>query len=392
MFRSEDSLLELVGAIHLGAAGPDSDAWPRALNCLSDALGGAGAIVVDHLLPETIADLACVRVAPEVPDLIRGRLPGPANPLLRELPRLPARVLLAMDQVMDETDPVHVEVHATLGMVGVRHVTAAVLDRSHGRAITMSVLRSPAQGSLTSEHASLLRTVLPHLTTAALVRRRLAGLLAAAEAPRAVLHALDRGVILVDAASRTAHANPVAARILTRRDGLALDRGGALVAARPMDTGRLRRAIAAAALAGAGRGLESGGTLALARPSGRPYVVQILPLPPEQSLPGVPHLAFRPEAALLVSDPESTVAIPEQRLRQAYGLTRAEAALAVRLVAGMSLREAARELGVSDNTAKAQLKAVFVKLDVDRQASLVRRVLGDLGGVSDTMQLRNGHW
>ena len=159
-----------------------------------------------------------------------------------------------------------------------------------------------------------------------------------------------------------------------------------------MDTGRLRRAIAAAALAGAGRGLESGGTLALARPSGRPYVVQILPLPPEQSLPGVPHLAFRPEAALLVSDPESTVAIPEQRLRQAYGLTRAEAALAVRLVAGMSLREAARELGVSDNTAKAQLKAVFVKLDVDRQASLVRRVLGDLGGVSDTRQLRNGHW
>jgi hypothetical protein len=48
----------------------------------------------------------------------------------------------------------------------------------------------------------------------------------------------------------------------------------------------------------------------------------------------------------------------------------------------MTLREAADALRVSGNTAKTQLKAVFAKLDVDRQSALVRRVLADLGGVA----------
>jgi DNA-binding CsgD family transcriptional regulator len=94
---------------------------------------------------------------------------------------------------------------------------------------------------------------------------------------------------------------------------------------------------------------------------------------------------------LLVSDPEGKSVLPEERLRQAYGLTRAEAALTVRLVEGMSVREAARALGVTENTAKAQLKAVFAKLEVNRQSALVRRVLGDLGGVGAVTATLNGH-
>ena len=37
MLRNEDSLLDLVGSIHLAAADPDPAAWPGALERLCDA-------------------------------------------------------------------------------------------------------------------------------------------------------------------------------------------------------------------------------------------------------------------------------------------------------------------------------------------------------------------
>jgi DNA-binding CsgD family transcriptional regulator len=380
MLRHEDSLLDLVGAIHAAAADPDRSGWPRALGRLGDALSGSGVIVTDHVLPETIADLACAHVAPEVSDFIMGRLQGPANPLVSGLPFLPQRVVLAPDQLIGPDDYRRGDIYPLLQSVGLQHLLAAVLDRSDGRAIALSLGRPAARGPFKAQETALLGWVLPHLAGAVLVRRRLGDLLAAAEAPRSVLKLLDRGVILVDAASRMAYANPAAAKVLARRDGLAVDRGGALMGARPGDTGRLRRLIRLAAAAGSGNGLLAGGVVALPRPQGRPYVVQVLPLAPETDLESVPHFAFRPAVVLLVSDPDTRPVLAEHRLQQAYGLTRAEAVLTARLVEGLSLREAAEALGIGQNTAKSQLKAVFAKLEVTRQTALVRRILTDLGG------------
>lgn len=74
MVRNEDMILHLVGAIHAAAADPDPAAWPRALGRLGDALGGAGTVVADHVLPTTVVDLVSAQVAPEVPAFVLGRL------------------------------------------------------------------------------------------------------------------------------------------------------------------------------------------------------------------------------------------------------------------------------------------------------------------------------
>ncbi|MBB4614104.1 helix-turn-helix transcriptional regulator [Novosphingobium taihuense] len=75
---------------------------------------------------------------------------------------------------------------------------------------------------------------------------------------------------------------------------------------------------------------------------------------------------------------------PESRkdpalLRELLGLTMAEARLASVLAEGMSLVEAARALGIAHNTAKVQLRAVFAKTGVHRQAQLVA-LLASLAG------------
>ncbi len=68
-----------------------------------------------------------------------------------------------------------------------------------------------------------------------------------------------------------------------------------------------------------------------------------------------------------------------QALRDLLGLTLAEARLAAVLGEGLSLVEAARRLGIAHNTAKVQLRSVFAKTGVHRQAQLVA-LLASIGG------------
>jgi len=71
---------------------------------------------------------------------------------------------------------------------------------------------------------------------------------------------------------------------------------------------------------------------------------------------------------------------PIDRLRCHFGLTPAEARLAVHLVTGESLRSAAAKLSISYETARSQLKNIFNKTGTCRQAELVVVILTALPG------------
>ena len=64
-----------------------------------------------------------------------------------------------------------------------------------------------------------------------------------------------------------------------------------------------------------------------------------------------------------------------ETVRKLFDLTRKEAELAMCLTNGRSLREAAVDLGITLNTARAHLRSIFAKTGIDRQARLVRAIL-----------------
>lgn len=74
----------------------------------------------------------------------------------------------------------------------------------------------------------------------------------------------------------------------------------------------------------------------------------------------------------LLSRPEISN-VPE--VTQFFNLTAAESRLAAWLMAGGNLANYAREVGVSRNTARNQLQAIFQKVQVNRQAELVTVLL-----------------
>lgn len=80
------------------------------------------------------------------------------------------------------------------------------------------------------------------------------------------------------------------------------------------------------------------------------------------------------QAAIVLHDPEERSMPSHEALKACYGLTEAEARLAVSLAAGSDLSAAADELTISKVTARNQLAAAMRKMGVNRQAELVAMV------------------
>jgi DNA-binding CsgD family transcriptional regulator len=77
------------------------------------------------------------------------------------------------------------------------------------------------------------------------------------------------------------------------------------------------------------------------------------------------------QAILMIVDPDARSRPPEAVLRSCFGLTSAEAKLAKAMATGDMLETVSGELGISYETARNQLKAVFAKTSTHRQAELV---------------------
>lgn len=83
--------------------------------------------------------------------------------------------------------------------------------------------------------------------------------------------------------------------------------------------------------------------------------------------------------ALFLARPGEELVLAPDTIRELLGVTPAEARLCAVLAHGHSLVEAARQLGIAHNTAKAQLRSIFAKTQVHRQAQLMN-LLGALSG------------
>lgn len=87
----------------------------------------------------------------------------------------------------------------------------------------------------------------------------------------------------------------------------------------------------------------------------------------------VPVLAAtEPYIALYLSEQNADAELSTSEVVQLFGLTPAEARLAIALYAGDTINEYAEKQGIASGTARIQLKSIFSKLGINRQPELVR--------------------
>jgi DNA-binding CsgD family transcriptional regulator len=214
--------------------------------------------------------------------------------------------------------------------------------------------------------------LLPHIGRAASLRLKLAraapmpaGLTAAA------LNRLTIATLLIDDAGALVWANTPAERLLRQSDGLTYTARRDFAAATSEATKALHRLFHEAA-----RGV--GGTMRLDRPSGEPPLSLIAT--PYQS---ASQMSGGYSGALVfVSQPDAVQdAVLLDRLRSLYGLTHAEALVAIRIAHGAGLPVIARSSNLAPSTIRSHAKRVFAKLDVHSQPQLVR-IVSDLNLVA----------
>ena len=192
----------------------------------------------------------------------------------------------------------------------------------------------------------------------------------------AVAEALDRlecGIIIVDAKARILFASRSAETTLAGRCGLAVNDRAVTTRDRSAARG-LRRRIAGC---DAGTLGSAGGLVDIPREEGR-SPLQVLVAPVERA---ADHWDMgwlgnaQPVAILIINDREEQHRVDKQQLRRRFGLTGAEASVAIEIAKGDGTKAAAMRLGISPTTARSHLKQIFEKTGAVRQAGLVRLLL-----------------
>jgi DNA-binding CsgD family transcriptional regulator len=198
-----------------------------------------------------------------------------------------------------------------------------------------------------------------------------------APTPRDVLTALtfgldlvQHGAMLVAAEGQPRLANRAALAILQKKDGLWLSRTG-LITDRASDT-RLLQKLLQDAIETPHSGEPRDSPITLQRRTAHSaLIVRVVPGPGLECWPGTENRT----ALLNLYDQDQGLEVDAGDLSRLYGLTRGEATLAVHLVKGKSIEEAAEELFISPHTARTHLKRIFMKTDTHRQTELVVRIL-----------------
>jgi DNA-binding CsgD family transcriptional regulator len=254
----------------------------------------------------------------------------------------------------------------------IRHMSGTVILRRASIGAVLVLGRPHRKPPFGNAEKHILHMLLPHLRSALQLHERLIQL---EDQRRDLSNALDLlsfGVILVDATGKILLLNRSAERILHHNDGLTAGAEG-LRASSHEQSGALRALIAGAAAATNTVGVQPGGVLSVPRPSlRRDYAVLVCPMRAAESRP---TLNDRAAAAIFITDPDARCEPPPQLLMRLFGLTPAEARLAILLMEGETLAEAAEKIGITRNTAHSQLKAVFGKTGASRQSELVKLLL-----------------
>ncbi len=235
---------------------------------------------------------------------------------------------------------------------------------------TLTVFRTLSDPDFDAEETALLDIVAEHLRRGIARSQRIC----ANEIERAlyssVMDKLSVGVVVLDLSGHIMNCSPKAEETLAARDGLQIQ-AGRLRATNAHEDRELQAAIKAATQAAAGGSAPAARGLALTKLSGnRTLGVIVQPTPDVKS----GRQGATPTIAIYIRDPEANADVDSNLVRQRFDLT-AEAAVARRLTAGLSLEDAATSLDISRNTARAHLRSIFSKSGITRQTELVRMLL-----------------
>lgn len=296
---------------------------------------------------------------------------------LRGMRLLPSNSVCRSEQFIDLTELRKTAFYRELCVpANVAHMGGAVLRNSPESITGFAAQRSVDRGVFTDSELQLLQGLNEHFSRAVFLYHTVGKLRHEVATLRLAVDRINIATYLMDEVGRLDWCNTIGEKLLREQDGLRV-KDLHLCALNTDQDRALQRLIELAAETTSGRGLSSGGSVAVSRPSGKlPYRAMVCPLGRPERKWG--HGAM---AAVFVTDPEAPPAMSLESLAGFYRLTPAECRVCELLLQGFSLNEAADMSEISINTIRTQLKSVFRKCRVSSQAQLLLRLVNTGSGI-----------
>jgi len=366
-------LTELIGCIYESAS--DSKRWGDFLSRLSRISEGSAAILVMHDVTQAKHTISSSSGLDERALRLYETRYGALDPWTQRSRSLPAGHVCFSEALCPVEELTRTEIYNDfMRPYDVKHAMFGVVANDCESLSSISLFRDPARGEFQQPQLEILRLLVPHVQRAFTIHFSLADVSARCAGFENAIDMLRFGVILIGVNNKILHVNKYAQRCLGGESGLRLRKGN-LVTSKECEQERLTALITESVRTARREACGAGGTMLISRISGRSLSITVAPL----RTVGWPE---EPAAVVFISDPDEQTELPRDLLRRHYGLSPSESRLALELIPGHSLKEAAAKLHISLNTAKTQLKSVFEKTQVKRQGELINLLLRSGGLIS----------
>jgi len=291
---------------------------------------------------------------------------------------LPPDRVVTIDEMIDTGKWMQGEFYKSfIEPIDVRYILGADIVAADGADCRLRVTRSPNEENFSDWDKALCQALLPHLQRAVNLHSHIEEIETERQLYSTTMDRMLVGTVVLNDKGAVMRTNSVADAILTERDGLRVSQG-ALHADFPAEDRVLQRLVKVALSSSAALPAVPE-AMTVTRRAGRAGLgVLVRPIPLRERF----ERRSQPSAVAFIRDPQRRSHPPQELIRKLFGLTASEATLALLLADGLTLDEAAEQLGIRKNTSRAHLRSIFAKTGVRRQTTLVHLLLNSVASIS----------
>ncbi|WP_224672236.1 helix-turn-helix transcriptional regulator [Mesorhizobium sp. BR1-1-7] len=361
---SANALSDTIGTIYDCALDPHQ--WPdtcRKIAALCESTGGG--ICVHDMRQVQNDQLFVFGYQPEFLDRLGSHYaesPMAAADIVAEIGHVSA---LSMEELELAESRFHREVLKPFGLLDIIWFPAL---RTGGRMASMHASRSDAAPQYQQREISLFKLLSPHVCRALAISDALDIRALRSEMLEKTLDVLVAGVFLTARDGRVVYMNAAAERQVRTGNSIRIV-NNRIFPADPAARAALSKSIDEASRDDIDKDMSEH-SVAIPGVDGAGYVATLLPVDRGERRGIV--APFAASVALFMQDPVQSPLMPGEAFARLYKLTGGELRVLLALAQGLSGKEAADMLGISEPTVRTHLQHIFSKTDTPRQSDLLR--------------------
>jgi DNA-binding CsgD family transcriptional regulator len=373
-----DTLYRVISDIYDCALEPEN--WPIALANITRAMGGAYCSI--NLVSVPLQNTVLSAHSPFNEEVLHDLYANHAA----DLPGLSDLALGPLDMPTTSYEPGGFEAFSKTRFYrewaepnGLSDATLCKIAQTGDRVGVFAAVMPKSHGFITERDHWIVRSIAPHLRRAVMIGDLFARQQQLVQGYARLVDAVPTPLILTDRYAKVLQINQAADSVLAQGRTLAIHRGVLTAGTQAKERQihgllaykSLSEAIERAAQDDVALG-QRGIGIALEAPGESPVVAYVLPL---QASPI--RSAFHSGAvAVFLSTRKHSRPVMDSLLATLFDLTPAEARIVPEVVRGAGVKEIAKNLCVSDNTVKSQLKCIYEKTGTNKLTQLAALVHG----------------